>query len=317
LTLPWPSIALVLALWVAPVHAAAPPRAAQPPVAQPHATQVVTFASVERDAAGRNVALTGYLLLPRTPAPPGGYPAVIALHGCGGLHSTRKGHEQELAERLALRADLFLADGFAVLFPDSFAPRDVREVCTIKVGERTISSMRRRLDALGALAYLAQRKDIAAKRIAVVGWSHGGSAALHAINTRDAEVAAFAVTPGAPSFRAAVAFYPGCNSLLRAGERFQPAVPTRIHIGELDDWTPAAPCVELGRAIASRGGDFDVVTYPGSYHAFDAPMGKVMRRLDVPNGVHPGQGVTVGPNPPARATANIRVRAFLRDRLAP
>jgi hypothetical protein len=42
-----------------------------------------------------------------------------------------------------------------------------------------------------------------------------------------------------------------------------------------------------------------------------------MRRLDVPNGVHPGQGVTVGPNPGARATANVRVRAFLRDRLAP
>jgi len=43
--------------------------------------QVVTFASIERDAAGRNVALRGYLLLPRTPPPPGGYPAVIALHG--------------------------------------------------------------------------------------------------------------------------------------------------------------------------------------------------------------------------------------------
>jgi dienelactone hydrolase len=257
------------------------------------------------------------LLLPRTPAPPGGYPAVIALHGCGGLHSTRKGHEEELAVRLAMRADLFLADGFAVLFPDSFGPRDVREVCTIRVGERTITSMRRRLDALGALAYLAQRRDIARSRIAVVGWSHGGSTALYAINARDPEVAAFASVAGAPAFRAAVAFYPGCNGALKAGDRYQPTVPTRIHVGELDDWTPAAPCVELGRAIAARGGDFDVTTYPGSYHAFDAPTGKVMHRSDVPNGVHPGQGVTVGPNPGARAMANVRVRAFLRDRLAP
>jgi dienelactone hydrolase len=317
--LPWPWIALVLALWLAPgpVLAAATSRPAAPPGAQSRVPQVVTFASVDRDAAGSNVALKGYLLLPRTPAPPGGYPAVIALHGCGGLLSLRKGREQELAERLALRADLFLADGFAVLFPDSFGPRDVHEVCTIKAGERTITSMRRRLDALGALAYLARRKDIAANRIAVVGWSHGGSAALYAINARDADVASFAATSGAPAFRAAVAFYPGCNGALKAGERYQPAVPTRIHVGELDDWTPAEPCVELGRAIAARGGDFDVVTYPGSYHAFDAPTGRIMRRLDVPNGVHPGQGVTVGPNPPARAMANVRVRAFLRDRLAP
>ena len=96
-----------------------------------------------------------------------------------------------------------------------------------------------------------------------------------------------------------------------------PFLPVRNHLRHNHQWTPAAPCVELGKAIAARGGDFDVTVYPGSYHAFDSPLGKVMRRLDVPNGVHPGQGVTVGPNPAARATANVRVRAFLRDRLAP
>jgi len=204
-----------------------------------------------------------------------------------------------------------------VLFPDSFGSRDMREVCTIRIGDRTITAARRRLDALGALDYLAHRKDVNGDRVALVGWSHGGSAVLHAINVRDPEVAAFATTPNAPTFRAAVAFYPGCSNHLKAGERWQPGVPTRIHVGELDDWTPAAPCVELGRAMAARGADFDVTAYPGSYHAFDAPTGKVALRLDVPNGVHPGQGVTVGPNPAARATANVRVRAFLRDRLAP
>jgi dienelactone hydrolase len=192
----------------------------------------------------------------------------------------------------------------------------MREVCTIRIGQRTITSARRRLDALGALEYLAHRKDIAADRIALVGWSHGGSATLYAINAKDPEVAAFRATPGAPFFRAAVAFYPGCRAPLKAKDHWQPGVPTRIHIGELDDWTPAKPCVDLGRAMGARGEDFDVTTYPGSYHAFDAPAGRLVHRSDVPNGVHPGQGVTVGPNPGARAAANIRVRAFLRDRLA-
>jgi hypothetical protein len=42
---------------------------------------------------------------------------------------------------------------------------------------------------------------------------------------------------------------------------------------------------------------------------------KVVLRSDVPNGVHPGQGVHVGANPAARAAANDRVRAFLHERL--
>jgi dienelactone hydrolase len=278
--------------------------------------QLVSFPSLERDAAGRNVALHGYLLLPRTAQPAGGYPAVIAMHGCGGLYSTRKGRERELSDRLLLRADLYLAEGFAVLFPDSFGSRGAREVCTIRVGERTVTATRRRLDALGALDYLAHRPDIAPDRVALLGWSHGGSATLQAINVRDPEVVAFRATPGAPFFRAAVAFYPGCNNPLRAGDQWQPGAPARIHVGELDDWTPAQPCMRLGEAMAARGEDFDVVTYPNSYHAFDAPTGRLMRRTDVPNGVRPGQGVTVGPNPNTRAAANIRVRAFLRDRLA-
>jgi dienelactone hydrolase len=294
------------------LHACVCAAAAAPPVA----IQTVTFPSLDRDIAGRNVALRGFLLMPSTPRPASGYPAVIALHGCGGLYSTRKGHEQELANNMRLRARLYLAEGFAVLLPDSFGSRDAREVCTIRVGERTITSVRRRLDALGALDYLAHRSDIARERIALVGWSHGGSAALYAINIKDPEVAAFRATPGEPFFRAAVAFYPGCRTALKAKEGWDPGVPTRIHIGDLDDWTPPGPCVDLGKAMAARGADFDVVTYPGSHHAFDAPTGRVVHRDDVPNGVHPGNGVTVGPAPGARAAANIRVRAFLRDRLA-
>ena len=54
---------------------------------------------------------------------------------------------------------------------------------------------------------------------------------------------------------------------------------------------------------------------PAATNAFDAPGDKVILRSDVPNGVHPGEGVHVGANPPARAAANEQVRAFLRERL--
>jgi dienelactone hydrolase len=276
--------------------------------------EIVAFASLDHDTAGP-VTLRGVLLLPPRATPPGGFPAIVALHGCNGMHATRRGHENELAERLALRADPWLRDGYAVLFPDSFGPRGMREICTIRHGERTVTATRRRLDALGALAYLASRADIARGRIALVGWSHGGSAALQAANAEDPAVAPSLDQPNAPFFRAVVAYYPGCAAPLRAGDRYKPAAPTRIHIGELDDWTPAATCVALGAAMARHGSDLLVTTYPDSYHAFDSPFGSVVRRLDVPNGVHPGEGVHVGPNPAARKAANASVRAFLRVRL--
>jgi dienelactone hydrolase len=267
----------------------------------------VTFPSLDRDANGASVVLHAMLLLPAEPAR-SARPAIVALHGCGGMYSTREGHEHELAERLALRADPLLRDGYAVLFVDSFRSRGLAQICTVRHAERTVKLAQRRLDALAALAYLAHRSDVASERIALLGWSHGGSVALQAIEKQNRAAAA-------PFFRAAVAFYPGCASALALGSRYRPGAPTRIYIGELDDWTPAATCVELGQAMAARNEDLRVTTYPDSYHGFDAPRGELVHRTDVPNGVHPGEGVHVGPNVAAREAANASVRAFLRERL--
>jgi dienelactone hydrolase len=275
----------------------------------------VTFASLDHDN-GAPVQIHGVLLLPDGPTPAGGFPAIVALHGCSGMYAAGRGREDLLSERLAVRAQPFLGDGYAVLFPDSFGSRGRQEVCTIERGENPITPLRRRLDALGALAYLAGRSDIARDRIALVGWSHGGSTTLATINVRDREVAAFRDKAGAPPFfRAAVAYYPGCIASLRAGERGHPAAPTRIHIGELDDWTPPKPCVDLGEAMAARGEPLKVVVYADSHHAFDAPNGSVVLRTDVANGVNPGQGVHAGANPAAREKVIAKVRAFLQERL--
>ena len=55
-----------------------------------------------------------------------------------------------------------------------------------------------------------------------------------------------------------------------------------------------------------------LVVYAGAYHDFDNPAIKQQRvRSDVPNGVNPGKGVTVGPDPEAREDAKKRVVEFL------
>jgi dienelactone hydrolase len=281
------------------------------------APERVEFPSLALDAAGANVTIPALLFRPPRAAAGGNTALVVALHGCGGMFSTRRGSEQALSDSFAQWTAQLLDDGHAVLWPDSFAPRGLREVCTIRTGERTITAAARRLDALGVLRVAGTLPGIDAHRVAVVGWSHGGSTTLAAINGQDPRVAPFLAAGGAPPFfRAAVAFYPGCAPALRAGAKWRPATTTAIHIGASDDWTPAAPCVELGEAMRAAGRPLTVDVYPGAYHGFDAPSGRVAVRMDVPNGVNPGQGVTRGPDPAARAIANDRVRAFLREHLA-
>ncbi|MEP6762437.1 MAG: prolyl oligopeptidase family serine peptidase, partial [Sporichthyaceae bacterium] len=206
-----------------------------------------------------------------------------------------------------------------VLFPDSFNPRGQREVCTQFESKRTILQANRRLDVLGALEYLRTRHDIATQRVALLGWSHGGSAVLAAINARSPVIAAYRaqLAEGDVYFVTSIAFYPGCGASLRGGAGFAPAAPLTIFVGEADDWTSATPCVALGKALAGQQPSLDVRTYPGAHHGFDAPNQLPPRHLNVPNGVVPGHGVTVGSNPAARADAYARVKAQLHAALVP
>ncbi|MEP7329512.1 MAG: dienelactone hydrolase family protein [Betaproteobacteria bacterium] len=286
-------------------HAALPP------------AESIDVPSLDGDVNGVSTTVPALLFRPAASATTTPVPLIVALHGCGGMFSTRKGREHQLSERFAKWTEQLLDDGYAVLWPDSFTPRGQREVCTIKSGARSITPAIRRLDALGALAAAAAMPGVDAQRIGLMGWSHGGSTTLAAINTENARNAAIRARADAPPFfRVAVAFYPGCVASLRAGAKWRPGTTTAIHIGALDDWTPAAPCVALAEAMREAGHPLTVRVYSDAYHGFDAPTGRVIVRKDVPNGVTPGQGVTLGPNPAAREAANASVRAMLREQLS-
>ncbi|WP_148716299.1 dienelactone hydrolase family protein [Chitinolyticbacter meiyuanensis] len=223
-------------------------------------------------------------------APPDGdvaAPAVVLLHGCEGM--VRRG---QLGPRYAHMAGLFQELGYAVLIPDSFGSRGVREQCTVRPTREKVTVARRADDAQWAVAWLRTRGEVDAERIGVVGWAHGGAAAL---------VLAGRQTDG---LVVAAAFYPGCSAALK-DKRYRTKVPTLMLSGESDDWSLIEPCREL---VEREGeGMLHLVAYPLTYHEFDVPGGELRVRRDVPAGRYPGQGVTLGPNPEAAADAYRRL----------
>jgi len=226
---------------------------------------------------------------------------VVALHGCGGLYASGAARPQRLNARHQVMAEMLTREGYSVVFPDSLTPRGETTICTQRIGSRAVTSRERRADALATLSWVQAQPWAAPDRIALLGWSHGGSAVLATIDATRPELPAFRVRPVM-----AIAFYPGCGEALRRGWRTE--VPLVLMLAENDDWTPAAPCVQLGRSAGA-----EVNVYEASHHGFDNPVGSVRHRSDVPNGVHPGQGVHTGANPVARERAYARLRVLLRQ----
>jgi len=216
----------------------------------------------------------------------GPFPAVILLHGCGGP----TGREKLWAERLR-------EWGYLSLRVNSFAARGLKRVCSGGILERE----ERVPDVMGALAYLKMRPDVDPRRIAAMGWSHGGGTTLMTLGA--------APEDPVEGFRAAIAFYPGCRGV----PPWRTKTPTLILIGEADDWSGAAPCQALADRQRRAGLDVTQATYPGAHHGFDNPqLGPEKRR--VPDALG-GRGATMQYNPTAAEDSLVRVREFLAKHL--
>jgi dienelactone hydrolase len=228
----------------------------------------------------------------------GPFPAVIGLHGCGGIGSitgTPTSRYLDWGQRLANA-------GFVVLFPDSYGSRGLGSQCSVR--SRGVRVDRERIaDADAARRWLQSQSWVTAERISLLGWSNGAIAALWAVRPRAA------VKDSGPDFRSAIALYPGCRRLTETA--WNARVPTLILIGGADDWTSPAACEQMVAGARGRSAAISLVVYPGAYHDFDHPNRPVQVRTGYAFSVDGTGKVHTGTNPAARADATNRVQEWL------
>ena len=118
--------------------------------------------------------LDGYLW--QTPRE-GKHPAVVFLHGCGGIlgKTSRKPLSRETAWAKALNDR-----GYSVLAVDSFTPRGVANMCAPATFVQSVFDQRP-ADAYAALAYVQSQPFVDPAKVAVMGWSQGGGVTLLSI----------------------------------------------------------------------------------------------------------------------------------------
>jgi dienelactone hydrolase len=266
-----------------------------PPVSQGRATSrvvilvglLLAFRPLPAHAEGHAVAvtspapasLTAELYIPRGTGP---FPAVILMHGCGGISPNVKEWAVWLRH-----------EGYAAFMLDSFGGRGLKRLCA---GSAQLTGSMRAPDVFAAASYLKTLPQIDANRLAAIGYSHGGWTLLTSATMErqhpDTRIRAF------------ILFYPSCGGFTK----LPGSAPILMLLGGKDDWTPAAPCEALAKSATAAGRSVTAIVYPNARHHFD---GAEVRRLTIVADARGGRGATVDYDPRAHEDAEKQVRAFL------
>jgi dienelactone hydrolase len=256
---------------------------------------ITTAAAENVDIPDGPVTLHATLYRPEGPGP---FPAIVALHDCGGLD----GRPGATAELYGEWAKLLVADGFVVLFPDSFGSRGLGSQCRVR--RPTVRSSRERVaDAEAARHWLQAQSFVRTDRISLLGWSSGGSAALWTVRPNAVP------HDGGADFRSVVALYPGCQRLRETA--WSARVPTLILIGSADDWKLASTCQQMVADARGRSARVEIIVYPGAHHEFDRANSPIRLSTGLAHTPDPTGRVHSGTNPAARADALKRVPQWL------
>lgn len=156
--------------------------------------------------------------------------------------------------------------GMAAFVVDSFTPRGVPRTGDDQTRVRQLQSD---ADAVAGFRWLAAQPWIDPARIIVLGMSRGGNAALHValeqfrgpLRATDIRFSAYvAIATG------------GCN--IPARDARTTGAPIFFMLAELDNGTPAMPCLDYAQRMRAAGNmAVRIAVYPGVYHAYEGTGG--------------------------------------------
>ncbi|HWJ01893.1 MAG TPA: dienelactone hydrolase family protein [Burkholderiales bacterium] len=220
-----------------------------------HPVQSVTmsdqdFLNGRKDA--KPVTLAGQLKIPRAGSER--LPAVVLLHGSGGVGGNVVDWENDFNQM-----------GIATFVLDAFTGRGITST---SANQASLGRLAMTYDAYRALEVLEKHPRIDSRRVALIGFSRGGQAALYAASKR------FQRMHGPASgldFAAYVPFYASCGTQFVDDENMSPK-PIRMFHGAADNYVPVAPCREYVKRLKAKGADVALTEYPGAHHAFDSRL---------------------------------------------
>lgn len=268
-------------------------------VAAPAAAQQVQIEEVKFLSRDGKTQVKGYLY--KSANASGKLPAVVMLHGRGGAYSSLakgKYDASTLSARHKMWGTLLAQNGYAALMVDDFGPmgypdgfgRFTYQDRPAALNEVTM----RPLHAYGALRYLQSRPDIVGNRVALLGWSNGGSATLAAMaDDKPGDMRKIGFAIGIP-------VYPGCGLKNAFAKGYKPYHPVRVFMGSGDEEVSPALCERFVSRSKAKGGDITIRMFKDATHSYDTP---IKSRQSVPA------------NAEAKAATETEILALLAERL--
>ena len=180
-------------------------------------------------------------------------PTVIVAHGCDGLRNPNYLKWAKYLNSIGYNAVLY----------DSYRAMGFTEGVCDKNGQWWDQHKDIRPKEADYIANWIQQQEWHKGKIGLIGFSAGGSLALfYSMNSGDKL---------GNNISALIAFYPSCDKFTIGPQLFNKGwslkVPTQVHLGLKDDWTPAADCSPLKNAT-------EIIKYPTATHAFDNDEGR-------------------------------------------
>ena len=202
----------------------------------------------------------GTLILPEGASSDAPVPAMVILHGSGGI---KKGREFEYA-------NWFAENGIAGFVADYYEPRGVTEETPYVMKTMAATEVDVISDAYSALNILSTHPAIDAARIGVTGYSYGGMGTRYALDARIKQI----MSPNVPGFALHMDIYGPCHQ--NTGSWETTGAPYLAVYGDKDNSVDPAACAIVQDKLRAGGSEVEAHIIEGAGHAWEnaSPLGE-------------------------------------------